>query len=227
MSNTRRPGVCRQQTRSASSAPATAAEQHRPAHAIISEDGGKTWKPLAQRSTEQQRWPAPLPFPPTAEPLSGRRGAVPPAIPTTAETQWTACAGLSSMPASSPIPSIRRVLCLRRARRQAAGQHQWRGEFVPTPAAFPQAEDFASRFRSAAPARRAVRRPRAWKAICGWPSTPTAFTTPPTAARAFTKLDGVQEAYSLGFGKAAPGQEFSRAVSGRQNRATPGPLPFR
>ena len=43
----------------------------------------------------------------------------------------------------------------------------------------------------------------------------------------FTKVEGVQEASSLGFGKAAPGNKYPALLSGWQSGPTPGYLPLR
>ena len=176
-------------------------------HAAISEDGGTTWQTLASEPPDSHGagtiaisadgriivW-----TPQRSEPwYSADRG-----------TNWFACGGLSSgVPAvADPVNPAQFYACDARAGRLRISTNG-AASFTPTTATFPAAENFGGGFGgaggagamlSAAPDRQGDL----------WLACRSAGLYHSTDAGAtFTRLDPVQEAYSLGFGRAAPGQE--------------------
>jgi photosystem II stability/assembly factor-like uncharacterized protein len=177
-------------------------------HASISEDGGRTWKTLASEP-----------------PNSGGAGTIAisadgriiawtplrsePHYSVDRGNNWIVCGGLSSgaRVVADPVNPAQFYAYDARAGRVLISTNG-AATFTPTTATFPAAENFGGGFGGGGGAGAMLsatpdRQGDLWLAFRSaglYHSTDTGAT--------FTKLDKVQEAYSLGFGKAAPNQKY-------------------
>jgi photosystem II stability/assembly factor-like uncharacterized protein len=173
-------------------------------HASLSMNGGKTWKTLDGEPTNNFG-AGPIAISADGKTIvwTPRRGE--PNYSVDQGSHWTACAGISSgvRVVADPVNPAQFYACDARAG-QVLISTNGAASFTPTAAAFPPAENSGGWggtgiTLSATPGRKG----NLWLAFRShglYHST--------NAGAAFTKLDTVQEAYSLGFGKAAPGKKF-------------------
>ena len=176
--------------------------------ASISDDGGRTWKTLASEPPDSDgagtiaisadgrvivwtpRRSAPY--------CSGDRGS-----------NWMACGGLTSVArvVADPVNPAQFYACDARAGRLWISTNG-AASFTPTVAILPVAEDFGGGFGGGGGAG-VMLSPAPDRHGDLWLAFRSAGLYHSTNAGAtFTKLDAVQEAYSLGFGKAAPDQKY-------------------
>jgi photosystem II stability/assembly factor-like uncharacterized protein len=177
-------------------------------HASISNDGGSTWKTLANDPPNSSGSGT------IAISADGRiivwtpRGGEPQSS-LDLGINWTACGGLSSgvRVVADPVNPARFYACDSRAGRVLVSTNG-AATFAPTAATFPAAEAFGGGFGggggagallSATPDRQGDLW-LAFRSVGLYHSTDSGAT--------FTKLATVQAAYSLGFGKAAPKQKY-------------------
>ena len=173
-------------------------------HASISKDGGKTWKTLASEpANDFGAGPIALSADGKTIVWTPRRGE--PHYSLDQGTHWTACAGPPSGVRVVADPLNPKQFYAYNARAgQVLVSTNGAVSFTPTAAAFPPAENSG-----------------------GWGGSGAALSATPgvegdfwlafrssglchsaDAGATFTKLNAVQEAYSLGFGKAAPGKKY-------------------
>jgi photosystem II stability/assembly factor-like uncharacterized protein len=180
-------------------------------HASISKDGGQTWKTLAGEPTNS---PGAITISADGRTIvwTQRRGV--PHYTVDEGAHWTVCAGLSSGGViADPVNPNLFYACDAPSGRVLVSTNG-AVSFAPTAAVLPAAEN-----------------PGGW----GGPGTvlsatlglegdlwlafrPNGLYHSANAGATFTKLDNVQEAYSLGFGKAAPGKKFPALfLAGKMN----------
>ncbi len=165
--------------------------------AAISTDGGKNWSALARDPVNSAGAGA------IAVSADGRTivwtpRRSEPHYSVDRGTNWMACAGLASgfRVNADPVDPAQFYACGARDRRISASTNG-AASFVPTAAVFPGATDFGGISLSATPGMKGD----LWLA-----SRANGLYHSSDAGATFTKLDSVQEAYSLGFGKAAAGR---------------------
>ncbi len=176
-----------------------------PAHAIISEDGGKNWEALASDppggSSGQGR---------IALSADGRtivwalqRGSA--LVTTNRGMTWTNSEGLSSGTSvvADPVNPAQFYACDAHAGRVLISTNG-AASFAPTTAVFPEAENFGG--GGGAGAMLSVTPGLEGDLWLAFRSNGLYHST--DAGATFTKLGAVPEAYSLGFGKAAAGRDF-------------------
>ena len=172
-------------------------------HASISKDGGKTWKTLGSEPTNSAGAGA-IAISADGRTIVWTQRRSEPHYSVDEGTHWSVCAGLSSGGViADPLNPKQFYACDAPAGRVLVSTNG-AVSFTPTAAAFPPAENPG-----------------------GWGGPGTALSATPglegdlwlafranglyhstNAGATFTKLDTVQEPYSLGFGKAAPGKKY-------------------
>jgi photosystem II stability/assembly factor-like uncharacterized protein len=169
--------------------------------ASISEDGGKTWKMLAGEPPNSSG-AGTIAISADGKTIvwTPRRSA--PCWSADRGTNWTACAGLSTgtRVVADPVNPARFYAYDAHAGRVLISANG-AASFISTPATFLAAENFGDggASLSATPGRESD----LWLAFRSH-----GLYHSSDAGATFTKLDAVQEAYSLGFGQAAPGQKY-------------------
>lgn len=177
--------------------------------AAISTDGGKTWNALGREPTNSAGAGT------IAVSADGktivwtpRRGA--PSYSNDRGTQWSACAGISPharVVADAVNPARFYTFDLLDGRLLASTNGA--ASFAATPVTFPKAEGFAGRFGFGGAGNAALFPTPGiegdlWLAF----NNANGLYHSTNGGASFTRSDRVQEAYSLGFGKAAPGRDF-------------------
>jgi photosystem II stability/assembly factor-like uncharacterized protein len=172
-------------------------------HASLSKNGGKTWKTLASEPTNSFG-AGPIAISADGKTIVWTQRRSVPHYSVDEGAHWSACAGLSSVGViADPLNPKLFYACDAPAGRVLVSTNG-AASFTPTAAALPPAENLG-----------------------GWGGPGTALSATPgvegdlwlvfhtnglyhstNAGATFTKLDTVQEAYSLGFGKAAPGKKY-------------------
>ena len=191
-------------------------------HASISKDGGKTWKTLASEPTNNFG-AGPIAISADGKTIVWTQRRSEPNYSVDQGTHWSVCAGLSSGGVvADPVNPKRFYACDAPAGRVLVSTNG-AASFTPTAAALPPAENPG-----------------------GWGGPGTALSATPgmegdlwlafrtdglyhstNAGATFTKLDTVPEAYSLGFGKAAPGKKYPALYLAGKVGQSPGALPLR
>jgi len=173
-------------------------------HASISEDGGKTWKTLGS-DPPNSSGAGTIAISADGKTIewTPRRSA--PVYSTDRGVSWTACAGLSPgiSVVADPVNPAQFYACDPRTGRVLTSTNG-AASFASTPATFPTAENFgggggSGAMLSATPGLEGD----LWLAFR---SNGLCHST--DAGTTFTKPGSVQEAYSLGFGKPAPGRKY-------------------
>jgi len=177
-------------------------------HASVSEDGGKTWKTL-DSDPPNSGGAGTIAISADGKTIvwTPRRGA--PYWTVDRGINWTAGAGLSSgmSVVADPVNPAQFYACDPRAGRILISTNG-AASFASTPATFPAAENFGGGFGGGGGAGAML---SATPGLAGdlwlaFRSNGLCHST--DAGTTFAKLGSVQEAYSLGFGKAAPGRTY-------------------
>ncbi len=176
--------------------------------ASLSEDGGKTWKMLGgEPPNSSGAGTIALSADGRIIVWTPRRSA--PFRSVDDGTNWTACAEfLSGMSViADPVNPAKFYACDARAGRILISTNG-AVSFTLTPATFPAAENFGGGFGGGGGAGAMLSATPGLEGDLWLAFRSNGLYHSGDAGATFTKLDAVQEAYSLGFGKAAPGRNY-------------------
>jgi photosystem II stability/assembly factor-like uncharacterized protein len=176
-------------------------------HASISKDGGKTWITLGSEPTNSAG-AGPIAISADGKTIVWTPRRSEPHYSVDQGNHWTTCAGLPSgvRVVADPLNPTQFYACDARAGRVLISSNG-AVSFTPTTATFPAAADFGGGFGGGGGSGAVL---SATPGVEGnlWLAFRSHGLYHSTDAGAnFTKLDAVQESYSLGFGKAAPGKK--------------------
>jgi photosystem II stability/assembly factor-like uncharacterized protein len=177
-------------------------------HASLSEDGGKTWSRLGSEPTNSAG-AGTIAISADGRTIvwTPRRSA--PYRSVDRGTNWTACAELSSgvRVVADPVNPKQFYACDARVGHVLISTNG-AVSFTPTTAAFPAAADFGGGFGGGGGSGAALSATPGVEGNLWLAFRASGLYHSADAGATFTKLDTMQESYSLGFGKAAPGKKY-------------------
>jgi photosystem II stability/assembly factor-like uncharacterized protein len=177
-------------------------------HASISKNGGKTWKTLASEPANNFG-AGPIAISADGKTIVWTPRGGEPNYSVDQGTHWTVCAGLSSgvRVVADPLNPTQFYACDAREERVLISTNG-AVSFTPTTAALPAAENFGGGFGGGGGSGAGLSATPGVEGDLWLAFRSNGLYHSTDAGATFTKLDTVQESFSLGFGKAAPGKKY-------------------